>query len=297
MELDYVRHFVRLAETENYLEAAEDLFMAQSSLSMHIKSLEKELGAPLFERTTRKVALSDFGKAFLPYARKMLEIQEECSRELRGYLDSAASVISVASIPAMAHYRITDVLAGFQRENPGYRLNVTEADTARIWELLETGKCECGFVRTAHGSAVPEGMKQIPFTADHLVAVLPAAHPLAGEKKVSLGMLKQEKFLFLDRETSMYAICMNACRKAGIEPEVAFTGFRGDNLIDLAAKGMGVALLTRRPIEYGTEKSVALVDIEPSVVTEVCLVYSGKRKLPHTVKRFIDYVKKTKDKL
>ena len=60
---------------------------------------------------------------------------------------------------------------------------------------------------------------------------------------------------------------------------------------------MGVALLTRRPIEYGTEKSVALVDIEPSVVTEVCLVYSGKRKLPHTVKRFIDYVKKTKDKL
>lgn len=295
MELNYIRHFVRLAETENYLEAAEDLFMAQSSLSRHIKSLETELGAPLFERTTRKVVLSDFGKAFLPYARKMQEIQDECDRELRRYLDSISSVINVASIPAMVHYRITDVLARFQRENPGYKLNVTEADTARIWELIETGKCECGFVRTTDEGKVPEGMKEVAFNTDHLAAVLPAAHPLAGEKAVSLGKLKQEKFLFLDRETSMYAICMNACRKAGMEPEVAFTGLRGENLIDLAARGMGVALLTRKPVEYERNQDVVLVDIEPPVVTRVSLAYPGKRKLSDAVKRFIDYVKRIRE--
>lgn len=294
MELNYIRHFVRLAETENYLEAAEDLFMAQSSLSRHIKSLERELGAPLFDRTTRKVVLNDFGKAFLPYARAMLEIQDECGKVLQGYLEGVSYIINVASIPAMVHYHITDVFAGFQKENPGCRLNITEADSTKIWQLLEEGKCECGFIRTEEIGALPDHMKQVAFTTDRLAAVLPENHPLAGKNAVSLEMLRHEKFLFLDRETSMYTICRNACQRAGFEPEVVFTGLRGENLIDLAAKGMGVALLTRKPVEYGLNKAVVLADIEPPVVTQIALVYPGKRKLPEAVKQFIDYVKNYK---
>lgn len=296
MELNYIRHFVVLAETGNYLEAAQDLFMAQSSLSRHIKSLETELGAPLFDRTTRKVELNAFGKAFLPYAKQMVEIQEKCDRALQSYLNSAACVINVASIPAMVHYHITDVLAGFQRENPGYKLNITEADSAQIRELIEEGKCECGFVRTAQSDEVWENMKRISFTEDHLAAILPAAHPLAGRDAVSLDMLREEKFLFLNRETSMYGICVSACREAGFEPDVAFTGLRAENLIDLTAKGMGVALLTRKPIEYGIDRTVALLDIEPPVTTLVSLVYPGKRKLSESVKKFIRYVENYKNR-
>lgn len=298
MELNYIRHFVALAESGNYLETADALFMAQSSLSRHIKSLERELGAPLFDRTTRKVVLNDFGKAFLPYARAMLEIQDECSKVLQDYLDSVSSIINAASIPAMAQYHITDVFAGFQEENPGCRLHITEADSTKIWQLLEEGKCECGFIRAADMAGVPKDMRQIAFTTDHLVAVLPAKHPLAKEKTVSLHMLQHEKFLFLDRETSMYRICTNACREAGFEPDVAFTGFRGENLIDLAAKGMGVALLTRKPIgdkADKADKAVALADIEPPIETTVSLAYSGKRKLPAAARRFIDYVKNYKE--
>lgn len=294
MELNYIRHFVALAESGNYLETADALFMAQSSLSRHIKSLERELGAPLFDRTTRKVVLNDFGKTFLPYAREMLKTQDECGKALQGYLNSISSIINVASIPAMAQYHITDVFAGFQKENSGCRLNIVEADSTKIWQFLEEGKCECGFVRSEDIAGVPKDMKQIAFTTDHLAAVLPKNHPLAGKNAVSLEMLKHEKFLFLDRETSMYGICMNACREAGFEPEVAFTGFRGENLIDLAAKGMGVALLTRKPIEDAADKAVVLVDIEPLIETTVSLAYSGKRKLPAVAKQFMDYVKNYK---
>ena len=294
MELNYIRHFITLAETGNYLEAADKLFMAQSSLSRHIKSLETELGAPLFDRTTRKVVLNEFGKAFLPYAKKLMEIQEEYQSVLQGYISTVSSIINVASIPAMVHYHITDVLAGFQRENPGYKLNITEADSHKILELLKEGKCECGFVRTAETESLSEDMKQIVFDTDRLAAVLPTGHPLAGGGVVSLEMLQHEKFLFLDKETSMYAICMDACRKAGFEPDVAFTGFRGENLIDLAAKGMGVALLTRKPIEYETGEEVVLTDIEPPVITQVSLVYPGRKKLPDALKQFIRYVENYK---
>ena len=68
MEIEYIKEFVVLAETENYLEAAESLFISQSTLSKHIKIIEKELDVQLFDRTTRKVHLNKYRKMFLKYA-------------------------------------------------------------------------------------------------------------------------------------------------------------------------------------------------------------------------------------
>ena len=146
MELSYIREFVVLAETGNYLEAADTLFIAQSSLSRHIKSIEMDLGAPLFDRTTRKVSLNGFGQAFLPYARQMVQIQEEYENVLQSYLSGISSAITVASIPSMVRYNITDVLAGFQQANPRYKLNILEADSSQILQLLVPYKATFTFL-------------------------------------------------------------------------------------------------------------------------------------------------------
>ena len=265
MELSYIREFVVLAETGNYLEAADTLFIAQSSLSRHIKSIETDLGAPLFDRTTRKVSLNGFGQAFLPYAKQMVKIQEEYENVLQSYLSGISSAITVASIPSMVRYNITDVLAGFKVANPRYKLNILEADSSQTLQLLLEEKCECGFV-------------------------LPAAHPLAKREYLSLEEIKDEPFLFLNKNTTMYTICANACREAGFEPNVAFTGLRGENLIDLVAKGMGVALLTKRPISGLVHDDVVLVDVVPYVTTSICLVYPKQKKIADPLKSFLGYV-------
>lgn len=292
MEIKYIRHFVVLAETGNYLEAADILFMAQSSLSRHIKSIEEDLGAPLFDRTTRKVELNDFGKTFLPYAKKIVELQDEYERALRNHLSGRTSTLTVASIPAMVNYHITDVLAGFQKENPEYRLNIIEADSTQIFQMIKEKKCECGFTRDADG--LFSDMRQVEFASDHLVAVLSPEHPLAGRDFLTLEMLREEKFLFLNKNTTMYTICYHACRQAGFEPDVAFTGLRGENLIDLAARGMGVALLTRKPIVHLAGDRVLLVDVVPTVTTSINLVYPSEGKLSAALKKFIVYVQNFK---
>lgn len=73
MEVQYVREFLTLVKYGNYLAAADELFISQSTLSKHIFALEKELGLSLLNRTTRKVQLNQYGAAFLPYAQKMVE--------------------------------------------------------------------------------------------------------------------------------------------------------------------------------------------------------------------------------
>lgn len=72
MEIDYIREFVTLADVGNYMEAADILFISQSTLSRHIKSIEEDLGAPLFDRTTRKVVINDFGKIFSSFMQNRL---------------------------------------------------------------------------------------------------------------------------------------------------------------------------------------------------------------------------------
>ena len=77
MEISYFKDFVILAETKNFWAASERLYIGQSSLSKHIKTLERELGAPLFTRTSRKVELTEFGELMLPYAQSLSRMQYE----------------------------------------------------------------------------------------------------------------------------------------------------------------------------------------------------------------------------
>ena len=94
MDIKHLAEFVALAETGNYLETADNLFISQSTLSKHIMALEKELGVSLFERTTRKIHLSTEGETFLPYALKIVRLQEEAANVLSAHSKAATNRIA-----------------------------------------------------------------------------------------------------------------------------------------------------------------------------------------------------------
>ncbi len=84
MRLEYIREFVTLCDTGKFQKTADTLFVAQSTLSKHMSALEDELGVTLLDRSGRTVTLSTQGKQFLPFARRMLSLQEEYTKALAG---------------------------------------------------------------------------------------------------------------------------------------------------------------------------------------------------------------------
>ena len=114
MEISYLKEFVVLAQTGNFMEAADILYSSQSTLSKHIKSIESELGISLFDRTTRKVKISKYGSLFLPYARKIVEIQEKYAVNLKLNLETKSEVLNLGSIYGLAQYKITDILVALR---------------------------------------------------------------------------------------------------------------------------------------------------------------------------------------
>lgn len=272
MEFRYICEFVDLVETGKFSESAEQLFISQSSLSKHMKTLEMDLGVPLFERATkRKVKLNQYGELFLPYARQLKQTYEDYLKAQQQQLRDISGSLTVGSIPVMSQYGITDVLTGFQMANPSIRLNLKEVESDTAKDLLRQRELDLAIVRE-HGDQTEE-FSRLPFTVDHMVAVLPEDHPLAGQESVPLADLRNERFVLLQDVSYMHELCIAECHKAGFEPMVVFNCSHAASIVDLVQKGVGVSLLTKKPVSMLKLEGVVLVDIAPEIVTNINLIY------------------------
>lgn len=287
MEIKYIQEFVVLTEVGNFLEASSQLFISQSSLSRHIKSIEEELGVPLFDRTTRSVKLNKYGKLFLPFAREISTLQYGYTSAFYNELKQSRQTVTIGSIPSMAQYNITSILTRFHKENYSFALNMIEADTLILGNMLKEEKCDFAFIRGDELS--DESLVKIPYTIDKLTAILPAGHRFANKKSLYLKDLKHEDFILLSENTYMYKLCIQVCEQAGFTPKVFFTCQRGDNIVDMVSKGIGVSLLTKKPTSSIANANISIVDIFPPITTSIYLAYDKKHVLSPAGKHFLTF--------
>jgi len=293
MEISYLKEFVVLAQTGNFMEAAAILYSSQSTLSKHIKSIETELGVPLFDRSTRKVSISKFGQLLLPIARQITELQDKYTAILKSSRETDQEILALGSIYGLAHYKITDVLVNFKKCRPQSTLNVMQASSKDLTEMLRQKKCELAFIRDIVD--VEDEFVKIPYVTDTIVAVLPITHPLAKEKTISLRMLADENFLLELPGTMPYRLSMRACEQSGFEPKVIYHDQELENIVELVIKGMGVSLALKQLVLYHSHPKTAIVDITPSVTTQVCLCYLKGVVLTDAAKNFMECAGDKKD--
>jgi DNA-binding transcriptional LysR family regulator len=115
---------VALAETNNFQEAANNLFISQSSLSKHISAIEKELGVQLFDRSTRNVKLSKYGRLLLPYAYKVVQLEREYTNDINCEIKKNMDRITIASTSQMFQYSITEILTQYKRQHISTSFNM-----------------------------------------------------------------------------------------------------------------------------------------------------------------------------
>ncbi|NLO83915.1 MAG: LysR family transcriptional regulator [Clostridiales bacterium] len=289
MDINYISEFVILAETGNFMEAAEKLFISQSTLSRHIKTLEEDLGASVFDRTTRKVNLNAFGQLFLPYAKSISRIQYEYTSALGNALNDEHGNVRIGSIPVMSQYKITDALMQFRNENPRFTLDIIEGDSLQLTKMLRSNQCDLAFIREWDDK--DNEFNKILYATDTLAAIMPKGHPLAKENVIHLEQLRNESLMMLAKDTFMYSLCVRECQKAGFEPRVVFTGHRAENIIDLVRKGMGIALLMKTPIAFMNNADLKIIDIEPRVTTSISVAYPKAGQISTGAKHFLNLIK------
>jgi len=141
------------------------------------------------------------------------------------------------------------------------------------------------FIRTI--SSVKAPLSAIEYTRDYLTAVVPVGHKLASQTTISLSELKDENLLLLSTDTYMYQLCVNACHQAGFEPIIKHTSRRGENLLALVQKNMGIALLTRKPIQESKRTDIISINIAPEISTSISLIYRKDHSLSIPAREFL----------
>lgn len=245
MELRHLRYFIAVAEELHFGRAAVQLGISQPPLSQQIQALEEELGARLFERTNRRVALSEVGRLFLPEARQVLaqldKAVDVARRAQRGEVGEL-KVGFTSSAPFTS--TIPRAIQAFRLACPAVHLDLCELSSRGVAEAVAEGRLQVGMLRPLE--EMPAGLEALELFVEELVVVLPAGHPLAGrEAGISLGELAGEAFVFFPRSfgTGLYDQLLDLARAAGFTPRIVQEASEAMTLIGLVATGLGVTVL------------------------------------------------------
>jgi DNA-binding transcriptional LysR family regulator len=249
VELRHLEYFVAVAEERHFTRAAERMRVAQSGLSASIRALEKDLDAELFVRNTRRVELTDAGRALLTEAHRTLasaSAARDAVAAVRGLLRGS---LTVGSEHCLGVIDLPPVLASFRRSHPGVEIRLRYAGSGQIVEQIRLGRLNVGFV--ALPGPAPDGVRLMPLATEDMMLLTHPGHPLADLDVVEVDDLRDEDFVDFSADWGARRVndLALAERKISVEVNDVHT------LLDFVHQGLGVALVpapvTRKPQAKG----------------------------------------------
>jgi DNA-binding transcriptional LysR family regulator len=275
IELRHLRYFVAVAEELNFSRAAQRLHMAQPPLSVAIRQLEQELGAELLERTTREVTLTDAGRTLLDGTRRIFAELDHTVTSTRRAAAGELGTLRVAFSWGTRFETLPAIGQAFRAHHPDVSLLTEEMWNSRMPQALRSAQVDIavGLCPEVSGELSYETVRTEP-----AIALVTAAHPLAGESETTLAALADEEFLLFPRDLAprLYDLIVSFCRRAGFEPQLAHGSFHTDWSLQLLADQQVVAVVPES-VTRALPPGIAAVGLTGEAgIFETVLVWRGE---------------------
>ncbi len=242
IELRPLRQFVALAEELHFGRAALRLHITQPPLTLSIQALERKLGASLFDRTQRSVALSPAGQALLPKVRRLLQAADDLPRQAQAAAAGLSGQLRLAFVSSITYGPLPGWLRSFRAAQPDVGLQLREATLDVQLAAFAAGEIDAGFVLHAEG-AVPPGLAAWPALREPLVMALPEAHPLAAARSLRFARIAAEPLVIFPRgiAPSLFDAVVGFYGAQGATPHIAQEAIQMQTIVNLVAAGIGLA--------------------------------------------------------
>jgi DNA-binding transcriptional LysR family regulator len=243
VELRHLATFVAVAEEGSFTRASDRLRVVQSAVSSAVRNLERELGAPLFDRTTHKVALTDAGRALLPEARKALaaaDAARDAVDQVRGGLRGVVN-LGIMQADALGTINIAALLAAFRAQHPEVELHATQANSTEMAIRVRDGRLDFAFLALASRQA--PGLRLTAVASEPMPLAVHEDHPLAGRADIDIGALVGEKFADGPPTFGARAAVDKAFAASGLQRDVVLEVNDTGTLADFVRHGLAVAFL------------------------------------------------------
>ncbi|WP_457138481.1 LysR family transcriptional regulator [Mycobacteroides abscessus] len=272
MELRQLEYFLAVAEHANFTRAAEALHVAQPWVSAQVRRLERELGNELFDRSSRVLRLTEFGKALLPLAGAALRTVGE----IRSAADAMAGVLcgqlAIGTVPLPSPL-LAEALAAYRRAHPAVTVTLTEARSDQLATAVVERRLDMAVM--AWLAQPPSQLRERILAKENIVAVVHRDDPLAGRESVALAELRDRALISHPQGCEIRTKLDQACLATGFTPRVVFETSSADMMRHLVVRDLGVAVTPRLPREQlGRLRQIDLSDRAMS--GRLSLLWRGK---------------------
>ena len=243
LELRHFEYFVAVAEERSFTRAAARLHVVQSGVSAVIKSMERELGARLLERTSKRVELTDAGEALLPRARAALDAVREARDAVDDVRGGLRGAVRIGTLTSVEFIDVPALLGAFHRVHPHVllQLQVSPRGSAGLLDALADGTLDLAIVSVP--GRPPAGIRVRPAGTRRLELVLPEGHRLAAAAEVRIGDLAGERFVDFPAGYGNRIVTDKAFADAGVQRHVTIEVTNIASGASYVREGLGVAIL------------------------------------------------------
>lgn len=288
-DLQELQAFVAVAEKLSFREAADFLSISPPALSRRIEKLEALLSARLFDRSTRRVELTNVGRVFLDRARRALD---ELEKGVLGIEDLAvhySGVVTVACVPSVAYYFLPSVIKTFTQLYPKIRVQILDEGANTVLNDVLNFRADFGvnFIGTQETDLHFE-----PILSEQFVLAVPANHRFARRRQIRWRELVGERFITVGKNSGNRVLLDSALASLPARPTSFFEVAHVSSLLGLVEVGLGVAAVPKLALSAenrSTHKGIAL--IEPEVSRTLGLLYRKNNELSPTARVLYDLIK------
>lgn len=287
MELRLLRTFKAVADAGSFTQAASRIHLSQAAVSVHMRQLEQEIGAPLFLRVNKKLYLTEAGRALLGHAETIIRAHDEAKADLAaiGGPSRGRLRLGVASTAITAH-PLPEILSEIKRKYALLDLSVVGGTSEKIVEEILGGSIDAGLVSlpVETSDVLTETLR-----SDRLVAAMSLQHKLAQSRVISPEELSSEPLILGEKGGNTRRLIDLFFEKNGLDPKIVMELQRTEAIIKMVELGFGVTILPRGSVHThvarGTLRAVPVRELD--VEWLFGLAYLKSDYLPPALESFL----------
>lgn len=291
MEIRHLHYFLAVAHYGSFSKAALQLHVTQPTLSKMVKALETELGVELFDRSAKRIELTDSGRSLIRSGQRVIQSMDHLIGELSDVVKLKSGSLRLGLPPMVGGHFFPGIIERFHRTYPDIQLLLEEHGGRRVEAAIETGELDAGLVvLPLHRQ---ERFHLLPCVEEPLQCVLDVRHPLAGRSALELRDLVSERFILFREEFNLHHLIVEACRSQGYEPNIVFQSSQWEFMIEMVAARYGITLLPSSVCAKLDRMRYAIVPLAgPPLYWQLGMIWSGSRYTSYATREWIAFMER-----
>lgn len=285
MDLRQLEYFQVVCRLNSISKAAEELHIAQPSVSIAIQKPEEELGVQLFDRSRRHITLTAEGIIFAQRVNEILSRIDDSVSEMKDRRLLQTGTIKIGIPPMIGVFLFPHIFARFRKQYPHLELTAIEGGSLTIQNLIEQGRIDIGIITKSN---TPSFLETLPISTGQIHVCMHPGHPLGNLASIPFGSLSDQPFVLLKEDTYHRQVVMAECKRHNFTPQIIFSSSQIETIVSLVELEIGISFL----FDAITQKypTICSRPLSEPIHSQIVLAWNRNRYLSKASRAFIDFI-------